>query len=90
MPFREVLNAIRGCAPITRAEPGMIKNAMSGGAQPPPHIGRHSREPESSHNLGSGWASPLPIVDCGLPIVVSRIDQLEIGNALPTRYRRWY
>src|SRR6266542_3751639 len=47
------VDGIRGYAPTQGRSPGMIRGATSGGAEPPPHIGRHSRELEFPHSLGS-------------------------------------
>src|SRR6266498_4201794 len=47
------VDGIRGYAPTQGRSPGMIRGATSGGAEPPPHIGRHSREPGFPHSLDS-------------------------------------
>src|SRR3989454_10745025 len=44
-------DGIWGYAPSRGRSPGMIRVAASGGAEPPPHIGRHSRDAEFPHRL---------------------------------------
>ena len=45
----------------------MIIGATSGGSEPPPHIGRHSREPKFRHSLLSHRVIEKPKLS--LPIV---------------------
>src|SRR6266545_7575549 len=53
VPFRLELMESGAMPQLRGVAPGMIRGATSGGAEPPPHIGRHSREPEFPHSLFS-------------------------------------